>query len=240
MSIFLRLFFLFLWVNSFLLSYQYEVGVVSIFQNEAPYLKEWIDYHRLLGVQHFWLYNDSSNDNWEDVLRPYVELKIVEVIDWSKARKEIQKWPKIQIEAYKDAILRAKGISRWLALIDIDEFIVPMQEKNIEECLDKHFIDVQGIYISWLVFGTSEVTLKEGQSILDSLTHCSFVSNPWNNIGKSIVQPEKVVTEDIWTVHHFPVQESCIYVNGSAEIMHTVNKIDLFATEHKAKYTLRS
>lgn len=236
MRIFLGLFFCFLCRSSFLLSYEYELGITAIFQNEAPYLKEWIDYHQLLGVQHFWLYNDSSTDNWEEVVRPYIQLGVVELIDWSEERKKIQKWPKIQIEAYKDAIVRAKGASKWLALIDVDEFILPMQEKNIKTCLDKHFSDAQAVYISWLVFGTSGKILKEGESMLDALTHCSFISHSWNNIGKSIVQPEKVLIEDVWTVHHFPVKESCIYVNGSGKKMDRVNKLDLFATQHNAKY----
>ena len=44
----------------------YELGIVAIFRNEAKNLREWIEYHRLAGVEHFWLYNHGSTDNWNE------------------------------------------------------------------------------------------------------------------------------------------------------------------------------
>ena len=48
-----------------------------MFRNEAAYLKEWIEYHHLAGVEHFWLYNNNSTDQWQDVLQPYIDWGIV-------------------------------------------------------------------------------------------------------------------------------------------------------------------
>ena len=31
----------------------YDLAVVAIFKDEAPYLKEWLDYHLAAGVEHF-------------------------------------------------------------------------------------------------------------------------------------------------------------------------------------------
>lgn len=39
---------------------QYELAICAIFQDEAAYLKEWIEFHKLVGVQHFYLYNHAS------------------------------------------------------------------------------------------------------------------------------------------------------------------------------------
>ena len=33
----------------------YDLAVVAIFKDEARYLKEWLDYHLLAGVEHFYL-----------------------------------------------------------------------------------------------------------------------------------------------------------------------------------------
>ena len=62
--------------------FSYELVVASMFYNEAPYLREWVEYHRMAGVDHFWLYNDNSTDNWEEVLLPYMEEGLVEVFNW--------------------------------------------------------------------------------------------------------------------------------------------------------------
>ncbi|KIC71464.1 hypothetical protein DB44_DM00010, partial [Candidatus Protochlamydia amoebophila] len=51
MNYFLSIIFLFI-INT-CEGYIYDLSVCAIFKNEAPYLKEWIEYHRLIGVKHF-------------------------------------------------------------------------------------------------------------------------------------------------------------------------------------------
>jgi hypothetical protein len=36
-------------------------------------LPEWLDYHRRLGVSHFYVMDDSSDPPLDDLLRPYIE-----------------------------------------------------------------------------------------------------------------------------------------------------------------------
>jgi hypothetical protein len=56
-----------------------------MFKDEAPWLKEWISYHHnILGVEHFYLYNNDSSDDYREVLRPWIDQHIVELIDWSR------------------------------------------------------------------------------------------------------------------------------------------------------------
>ena len=38
----------------------YDLAVAAIFKDEARYLKEWLDYHLLAGVEHFYLYFSSK------------------------------------------------------------------------------------------------------------------------------------------------------------------------------------
>lgn len=77
--------------------FMYDLAVVTIAKNEAPYIKEWLDYHLLAGVNHFYIYDNDSSDNQKEVLQPYVDAGIVTYIFYpGKAR---------QYEAYNDAIL---------------------------------------------------------------------------------------------------------------------------------------
>ena len=39
---------------------KYDVTLCAIFRNEALFLKEWIDYHRTIGIEHFYLYNNKK------------------------------------------------------------------------------------------------------------------------------------------------------------------------------------
>lgn len=194
---------------------RYKLAVASIFRNEEPYLKEWIEYHRMVGVDHFWLYNDSSQDNWEEVLQPYVEQGLVEIINWPvpSSKHFIQ----YQCNAYKDALKKATGVTTWLALIDLDEFLLPAEESTVTECLTKHFLHAAAIYINWFHFGTSEVYLSKGENYLSRLTQCAKKYHPTNNTGKSIVRPECIQLDKFWNPHHFVLKPSSYYYNGDAE-----------------------
>jgi hypothetical protein len=50
-----------------------DLAIAAVFQNETRWLQEWVEYHLLIGVQHFYLYNNLSRDNYHDKLQAYIE-----------------------------------------------------------------------------------------------------------------------------------------------------------------------
>jgi Glycosyltransferase family 92 len=184
------LFVLFQFFTTILGAYQYEISVCAIFQNEAPYLKEWIEYHRMLGAQHFYLYNNSSNDNYLDVLSYYIDNKIVTLIDWpSPLDKD---WTPHQIKAYNDCIEKVKNITKWLAIIDIDEFIVPITYKNLSKML-RHYRGIGGLQIFWQFFGTSKTCeIPKDKTLIEALTRKARRDHDWNYNFKTICRPSAV------------------------------------------------
>src|SRR5687768_12283024 len=113
---------LFTMVASSVFAFKYNLSICAIFQNEGPYLKEWIEYHKLLGVEHFYLYNNFSEDNFKEILEPYIKKGEVELTEWNFTSSNQVEWTKVQCDAYNHAIKKAKNKSKWLALIDLDEF----------------------------------------------------------------------------------------------------------------------
>lgn len=190
--------------------YTYKLSVGAIFKNEAAFLDEWITYHRMVGVEHFYLYNDNSTDNWQEVLKPYMDQGIIDVTLWPTNGDLIS----YQGYAYKDIIKRTKGITEWLALIDLDEFILPTQESTVTECLDKYFKEASAIYVNWYNFGTNNVSLKSGDLVLPLLTRCSLPDHSLNGIGKSIIKPHLVDEKSLWHPHHVPLLDNSVYYNG--------------------------
>jgi hypothetical protein len=53
------------------------MSVVTMFKDEAKWMKEWIEYNRLLGFEHFYMYNNDSTDNYEEVLEPYIKKELL-------------------------------------------------------------------------------------------------------------------------------------------------------------------
>ena len=135
---------------------KYDLACAAIFQDEARFLKEWIEFHKTIGVKHFYLYNNLSNDDYFSVLAPYVASKEVELIEWPFPSNTIEEWNPIQCRAYMDAITRSLGKAKWVAFIDTDEFIVLKKGQNLAHLL-KNYEDYGALSLNWQIFGHSNV-----------------------------------------------------------------------------------
>jgi len=184
-----------------LFGYSYKLAIGALFKNEARWLKEWIEYHRLIGVEHFYLYNNDSSDNYEEVLAPYVHAGIVDLIPWNSGSapwvdpgSEDPYWVGFQLTAYNDCMKRALGRACWVAIIDIDEFIVPKQEvSSLHRLLDNATGRVGTFSFLWRCFGTSEVWEVPKSSLLtEMLVQRSDDDFASNQIVKSIHRPESI------------------------------------------------
>jgi hypothetical protein len=174
------------------IKFTYNLAICAIFRNEAPYLKEWIEFHRLMGVEHFYLYNNRSVDNFRTVLAPYIEKKIVDLIQWPYRFKEGSHWSPIQCSAYQETIDKVKGKVKWLALLDIDEFLFPVKKDNLIEFL-KDYERFGAVCANWQMYGTSHVTkIPDHQLLIEALRLKAPKDHSENTLVKSIVQPLKV------------------------------------------------
>ena len=98
---------------------KYNVSICAIFRNEAPYLKEWIEFHKIVGIEHFYIYNNFSDDNYKEVLRPYMEDGTVDLIEWP--------YEQGQMKGYQDCLTKYSVETKWIGFIDLDEFVVPVK-----------------------------------------------------------------------------------------------------------------
>lgn len=172
--------------------YQYEVAVAAIFQNEAPYLKEWVEFHKLVGVQHFYLFNHLSSDDYLSMLAPYILKGEVELIQWPYKQTSFEHWNQIQTRAYEHAVKLAEGKVKWLAIIDSDEFLFPSNESGLGEFL-KDYEAYGGLGVNWQLFGTSGVSeIPHDKLMIETLLLKAPEQFAENYHIKSIVRPETV------------------------------------------------
>ena len=167
------------------------LSVLSIAKNEGPYIKEWIEYHKLVGVERFYFYDNDSTDNTKEVLEPYIN-------DGTVIYHEVP--GKLQmIPAYRDCISKYKNHTRWLAIIDMDEFIVPIEKETIPEFL-KDYEKYPAVGINWVMFdsnGHENKPSKHGGLLSANYTRVGVNSKDrlQGNIHiKSIINPKDVVT----------------------------------------------
>ena len=126
--------------------HKYQLALVLIFKDEGPYLKEWLEYHIMLGVEHFYLYQNNSSDNYIQVIKPYIKQGIVTLIDWPE-------YPG-QYSAYLDWYQKYRNETRWVSFIDADEFLCPIHDASLLDVL-KRYEKYPTILVYWKLFGTS-------------------------------------------------------------------------------------
>src|SRR3989339_2237430 len=98
-------------------AYQYQLSICAIFQDEAPYLKEWIEFHQLVGVEHFYLYNHRSTDDWKTVLAPYIDNGTVELWNENTEALDNRSFNKLQSACYTECLKHTRGVSKWVAFL---------------------------------------------------------------------------------------------------------------------------
>ncbi len=189
-----------------LYSYEYDLCVCAIFRDEARFLKEWIEFHKLVGVQHFYLYNNLSTDHYLSVLHSYIKAGEVDLIELDQEHSNQIEFNAIQMSAYDHALQLARGKARWVAFIDTDEFLFPMEKNDLVAFL-KDYEEYGGLEVNWQTFGTSAVkTIPKDKLLIEFLTWRGNRDLNINHNTKSIVHPHLVTR--CTGAHNFAYQDS--------------------------------
>lgn len=177
------------------------LAVCSIFRDEAPYLAEWVSFHRLQGVERFYLYDNRSSDDWRSVLEPELSEGIVDVRDWPSVPG--------QRSAYEDCLERHRTDARWIAFIDIDEFLFSPTGRPLPEVL-RGFDLHPGVVVSRRTYGTSGWVRPPEGLVTENYVWRGPDDSPADGWVKSIVQPRSAV--GCWgaSPHHFRLRGTAV------------------------------
>jgi hypothetical protein len=189
------------------------LSVCAIYKDEARYLREWIEFHRLVGVERFFLYDNGSTDDHLNVLAPYIEEGTVFLRRWFVPEQA-------QNAAYDDCLRRrfrelvrpedSRDLteSRWIAFIDIDEFLFSPTGWPLPEILPK-FEAHPGVGVNTVVFGTSGHEQPPPGLVIENYVYRA--AEHAGNI-KSIVDPQR--TLHCYGAHHFHYLQPTSEVDG--------------------------
>jgi len=166
------------------------LSISGIFKWENPWLKEWLDYHLAVGVEHFYLYNNDDDSTESDsILKPYMEKGLVDNIH--------APGPVLQIPCMRNTIRNFHAKTHWMAFIDLDEFILPRRSDDIRQILQDYEL-YSGLAIHWTIFG-SNGHIQRPPNQIDYFLRRAEDSFDANRHIKSIVRPSQVILE---TVNH--------------------------------------
>jgi len=137
----------------------YTLSVCTVFKNEAHILDEWIRHYLARGVDHFYLINDHSTDEYESVLKPFADRitlfhNDVETTQFGR-----------QIMIYEKYLRPVLTTTVWMAILDMDEFLYSPVTMDIPGILNK-CKDYDQITVDWLHFGSSG-NIHQPPSVVD-------------------------------------------------------------------------
>jgi hypothetical protein len=159
------------------------LSAATVFQNEAPYLDEWLAFCLLEGIEHVLLYDNMSTDNFREVLEPWIAAGFVELFDWPLHWKQ-----GAQTKAFLDALERLRGRSRWAAFIDIDEFLFSPTGLPLPEVL-RRYEDHAGVVVNWQCYGSSGQTRRPEGLTIETFVRRARANWARNRRVKTIVDP---------------------------------------------------
>lgn len=122
----------------------------AIFKNESHILKEWIEHYFYHGVEHIYLINDNSTDNFLNILEPYIKKKKLTLYNCNNKKK----WVGMQDSKYNFYFQKHLKETKWFGIFDLDEFLYSPLEINITNILKKYENQNQ-LHINWVHFGSS-------------------------------------------------------------------------------------
>ena len=116
-----------------------------------------------MGVQHFFLFEDESSDNFQAVLKPYLDQGLITLAQLNMCNPGNHPGCYSGYQMLKTyEVMKNYGYQiKWLAAIDVDEYIVP----NKHDSLIDYLRDIQ-----------------------QNVPNVGFVSLPWFNLGTSFVE----------------------------------------------------
>ena len=163
----------------------------TIYRDDAEYLPEWIEFHRLVGVERFFLYDNGSTDDHRDVLAPYVAEGIVTVHEWARPFLGQNGRPRAIVTAFEHSVGAHREDARWIAFLDVDEFLFSPTGAPLPEVL-REYQQFPGVVVNRAEFGPSGHETKPPGLVIESYVQRRRVRPDEETSHKSIVDPSRV------------------------------------------------
>ena len=134
-----------------------EIIMSTVVKDEDNYIKQWIQYHKNLNVNRFIIYDNSTMNTLDKVLKQYINDKTVVLIKWTYTFTFQQPQQNHSIHTFKN--------SKYIGLLDIDEYLNPQQ----------NYTNIDTLFNDLIINNTIDINKISGFVLLNK-----FFYNPYN------------------------------------------------------------
>jgi hypothetical protein len=176
----------------------------SLLKNEEEYMYDFVKYHRYIGVDHFVFFDR----NYEKMHNMFKNDSDVEIIHFPEVPGNIHQ------EAWGQLIKYNQGKTKWLALIDADQALVPVKNDNIKDIL-KEYEEFACLQVNWKTFGSSFYENKLPGSIYERFLLTCENNEIYNMHTQFICQPDRTLPIRTEEPHYpfLPIGEISVNTN---------------------------
>ena len=196
-----------IYINNNLLITKYNIYVnlknkilmSTIVKNEEKYIKQWITYHKNIGIDYFIIYNNENNNKLKTYLNTFENKNII-LIKWNYPYR-LKNGISGQTIQQNHSIYVFTNV-KYIGLLDIDEYVNPQKINNIDlyfsNIIKKNNININKISSFQLHnknFYNPEDLSTENYNFL-KIYNCDIIET--KNFEKHFVIPKNVI---IFSVH---------------------------------------
>ena len=195
--------------------------IVGCMKNEAPYIVEWVAYHRAMGVDNFLIYTNGCEDGTSEILDRLQEMGVLQHRNNDEWKGNSPQQYALN-QALKEPVIQN---AEWIIHIDVDEFMNVRCGNGTLQDFIAAVPDATNVAMTWRMFGHNGVTQLSDDFVVEQFDTCSpkFCPKPhtvwgfktmFKNIGAyekiSCHRPNKLFEE---------FQDKVKWVNGSGKDM---------------------
>lgn len=143
--------------------------IVGCMKDEAPYIIEWIAYHRAIGVDNFIIYTNGCTDGTSEILDRLQEIGVL-----IHENNDNWKGNSPQQAALNRAVKHPLVVNaEWVTHIDVDEFInVRFGNGTLPEFIER-VGDATNVAMTWRLFGHNGVTKLADELVIGQFDHAA-------------------------------------------------------------------
>ncbi len=163
---------------------------------------DFIKYHRHVGVERF-IFFDREYHPLSKLLAGEPDVEIIHFPDVPA---------NVHAEAWKNLIAYNKGKTKWLALIDADQALVPVHTNDVRYLLS-HYEAYASLQCNWKTFGSGGHLTKTPGSVYERFTKCAPTQSKYNAPTQFICQPDRTLALRTHDPHHPRLPDNEMSVN---------------------------
>lgn len=190
---------------------KHELCVCTMLWNQADSIREWVTYHSWLGVERWFIYDNNSDDEIQEVINKLD-------LEGYNVSRHVWPWIKTQEAGFSHCAIRARNECNWVSFMDVDEFYYfprltgsGSTGRDSLRTLVSNYTSTSSsigeLRTACHSFGPSGLRSPPKQGV--TIGYTCRLQNPERH--KSIIRPDAIDTTLMNVVHHFHLREGFGY-----------------------------